>query len=214
MGFGGVPGPLPGLFMAKKPAVNPGRAPPKDKKMRGIQWNKLKGKALKESIFANITVNDDELKLDFSLLDKLWCKPPKVKKKKKKNEEKKAKKRTTMEFLDEMDDDGKKGRVANITIKALKKTAEEYRDCILTMSFAKNDNPEDVVTAITKIVPTEDHMAKFLQKTKKHTLEDVKYYAVGERLWFYCRKIPLVSLRCELWTFKLQFKELLEDQYK
>eukprot|EP01083_Nonionella_stella_P220790 789573_1 len=115
-----------------------------------------------------------------------------------------------------MDDDGKKGRIANITIKAIKKTAEEYRDIILTMKFKETDKPEDIVEAIRKIVPNEEHMSKFNNYFKqcKYKLDDIKYFAIGERLWYYCGSIPLVSLRCELWMFKLQFNELCDDQYK
>eukprot|EP01083_Nonionella_stella_P124461 375809_1 len=227
--MGGPPlpgGPLMGLpggpalnFGRMKPAAPPGRAPPKDKKMRGLQWNKLKGKALTASVFKDIKVNDDQIKLDFGLLDKLWCKPKKIKKEKKKKDkkDKKPKKRSKIAFLDEMDDGGKKARVANITIKAIKKSAEEYRDIILTMDInEEKDNAQDLVTAINKIVPNEDHMKKFEEhwKSNKYQLIDVKYFEVGERLWYYCRKIPLISLRCELWMFKLQFAELCDDQYK
>merc|ERR1711972_57300 len=91
-----LPGMLPGVPMMGRGAAAPkkakaaakkeaGPAPPKGTKMRGLQWNKMKGKSLKTSIFSSIKVDDSEMKLDklnFGLLDKLWCKPKKAKKQK------------------------------------------------------------------------------------------------------------------------------------
>eukprot|EP01084_Bolivina_argentea_P029439 54671_1 len=116
-----------------------------------------------------------------------------------------------------MDDGGKKARVANITLKAIKLDAEQLRDMILSMDTKTDpDKEEDRVQAISKVCPNEDHMKKFHEhwKENKYKLIDVKYFGIGERLWYYTRKIPLVSLRVELWIFKLQFGELCEDQYK
>jgi len=216
IGLPGLPG-LPGIGLKAKKAAPPGRAPPKGVEMRGLQWTKIKGATLQKTIFSEIKVNEDDIKIDFGLLDSLWCKPKKKKKKKKAKDPNKAakpKKRSTIEFLDLMDDGGKKARSANITLKACKKNAEELRDIMLTMDAG--DKPQDLVNSIITIVPNEEEMGKFNEhfKTEKFKLIDVKYFGTGERLWYYCRKIPLVSLRCNMWMFKLQFTELCDDQYK
>eukprot|EP01084_Bolivina_argentea_P210260 357952_1 len=122
----------------------------------------------------------------------------------------KKRKKHGVKFLEQIDH-----IKARITINEIKKTAEEYIDIILTMKFHENDGPKDIVEAIRKIVPNEEHMSKFNEHFTKsnYSVSDVKYFAEAEKLWYYCRKIPEVSLRVEQWMFKLQFDELCHHQY-
>ena len=126
-----------------------------------------------------------------------------------------------MEFLSELSDMDKKARGVNMTLLAKKKvmsTPEAYRDLILTMDLAawsEQIAPDDLVDAVKQIVPDEEQMTVFMAHfaDKKWKLIDAKYFAFGEKLWFYCRRIPLVGLRCNLWSFKMAFQEMCDDQY-
>jgi len=195
--------------------------------MRGLQWSKIKNASLKKTIFNDIKIDyDDEKeqpKLDFDLLDELWMKPKKAKKVKKKkdpNAKKKVKVRKTIEFLGEMDDDGKVGRAVKMCLGAKKKvieTAEGWRDLMYSMEIdEKMGDPAEIVDALITLSPDEENLKKFDEnwKTEKFKLIDVKYFDIGERLWYYCKQIPLPKIRNNLWKMKLEFTERVEDQYR
>eukprot|EP01084_Bolivina_argentea_P210261 357953_1 len=63
----GAPPPL--LKKKEKPT---GRAPAKGITMRGVKWNKLTDRMLYQSLFSDIEINHEDIKLDFKLLDVLW----------------------------------------------------------------------------------------------------------------------------------------------
>ena len=131
-----------------------------------------------------------------------------------------------MEFLDSVPDCENKAKGANMTWRAKKKiidNPESYRDLILTMDLdavpgvQNGDIPGlELVEVVSSMVPNEEEMTKFKSfiEEKKYTLVDVKYFALAEKLWFYCRRIPLVGVRCNLWKFKMEFQEQVDDQYK
>jgi len=215
-----VPPPLSGIS-----GLNGGKK--KTKKYKLLQWKKIKGAELAQTIFNDIKIDDekDEIKLDYKLLDELWIepkKPKKAKKTKKKdpNAKPKPKVRKLIEFLGEMDDKGKVGRAVKMCLSAKKKmieTAEGWRDLMYTMEIdEKMGDPAEIIEALITLSPSEENLEKFDEnwKTEKYKLIDVKYFDIGERLWYYCRQIPLPKIRNSLWKFKLEFDERCQDQYK
>ena len=189
-----------------------GRAP--SKKMRMIAWTKLRGSRLKQSMFNDMAPsNEHEMKIDFDLLDQLWCQQKKIKKRKKRKK-RKSKKQRQIRFLHRLGIRPSKPQLIRIVMKARKKTAKtpkDWRDMILTMELPLDgaEDPEDIVDALIDIVPTEENRRKFSEymQSNGYTVKDVKRFADGERLWYFCRSIRFVSLRCKHWKFKLQFEE-------
>merc|ERR1712087_991754 len=51
-------------------------------------------------------------------------------------------------------------------------------------------------------------------RTEKYKLIDVKYFDVGERLWYYCKQMAFPKIRNNLWKLKLSFDERCADQYR
>eukprot|EP01084_Bolivina_argentea_P067447 122825_1 len=187
-------------------------------KMEIFIWKPINRTKISGTIYQNIKINEDEVKLDIDLLQKLFSKKPKfvsqpvpTPKQEEEQEEKKA-------YKKRLDDT----KLASILL-----TAYMSKDIKQIVNDIKNiENIDDilVVERLSKVPLPKDQLNIFKLDKKIIKIENmddekdkeraIKKLKKTSRLWYYCMSIPQAYERCKLRHLKLEMEDYFVWQGK
>eukprot|EP01084_Bolivina_argentea_P286179 490893_1 len=198
-----------------------------NQKMRFLAWKRLKADQIKDTMFENITLNEDNIQLDMKILDALWSVSKSNKKGKKpvksKNDEQKSTQNEGKQFLGGM---WLRRCVAAILFRFNKlKNPQDIKSVKDVINDIKNvEDIQDInyLDKIEKLMPWNDEMEQFKNHTKILQLKDmneterekvVNKFPFLERFWYYCSEIPGIAKRCRLQMLRLEVEEFVPFEY-
>jgi len=188
--------------------------------MKPLHWTKIRDNELSknnESLWHEI--DDRGVALDTSKLEGMFAKPKKKKKQRKKKKQgeggdKPKKKKANISFIGSWEGGDKRQQNINIALGRTKTPFEQIRKWILTMD--EKALTEEQIKRFAELAPDEEEVGKMINAMKDGglTAEDAASFETAESYWWNIHDIPSIKSRLELWSFKMSFDELVDDQQK
>eukprot|EP01084_Bolivina_argentea_P274664 468212_1 len=196
-----------------------------NQKMRFLAWTRLKWNQIQDTMFENMIINEDNIQLDITILDELWC-VSKTKKKvrKRSDSDQKSPQNKGREFMGSMHP--RRCICASLfRFKKLKdpKDIKSVKDVINDIKNAENIEDINYLYKVTKIIPSNNEIEQFKNHPKVLQLKDmnetqrnkmVNKFPFLERFWYYCVDIPDALKRCRLQMLRLELEEFCPFQYE
>eukprot|EP01091_Cochliopodium_minus_P020764 TRINITY_DN917_c0_g1_i2.p1 TRINITY_DN917_c0_g1~~TRINITY_DN917_c0_g1_i2.p1 ORF type:complete len:1058 (+),score=441.26 TRINITY_DN917_c0_g1_i2:17-3190(+) len=202
-GMGGPP-PPPGDFGGGG-SIQPPKVKKPTKKLRGLNWNKLKPTMLKDTIWVDLAKRPNKLKieLDYEDLEELF-QAKEIVVKENKNVVVEEKKPVVIV-------DSKKVQNLSVVLAKLKLPYTQIRDLIFSLDESLTT---PAITALANFCPSALEVVSintFLEKEQK--VEESERTPLGEMEKFalVIHEVPLVEDRLTAWNYKINFEERFND---
>eukprot|EP01083_Nonionella_stella_P183096 660718_1 len=180
-------------------------------KMRHFPWKPLKKKTdLKDTMFVHVKINEEEIRLDLNLLQRLWCKStsnPPVSQLESPSTLFDMVDKKTKKFLSDIVTNKVISPKRIISLILFKYNAMTFNSVITDITNVEELHDMDHVEKLLRMVPNAEQLAQFKAHPKITALAAIKddaqcnrmvnKFPYLERVWFHCIKIPNVYTRCK-----------------
>eukprot|EP01083_Nonionella_stella_P243078 847321_1 len=190
-------------------------------KMRHFPWKPLKKKTdLKDTMFEHVQINEEEIRLDLKLLQRLWCKST--------TNRPVSELKSPSTIFDMVDKKTKRfvsdiasGKVTLpmriISLVLFKYNAMTFNSVITDIKHVEEIHDMDYIEKLLRMVPNAEQLAQFKAHPKITALAAIKddaqcnrmvnKFPYLERVWYRCIQIPNVYTRCKARLLCLEAEE-------